>query len=85
MTEHSFHPNAFLMRVLAVGGIAGVIALLITLAILFRYVQHGPGEQIPEVLSHALTTILGFYFGTNAIAAGRGASNGASTRTPNSN
>jgi hypothetical protein len=49
-------------------------------AILYRYVRNGPGEEIPEVLSHALTTILGFYFGSAAVAGQRGttgAANGA--------
>jgi hypothetical protein len=63
----------FLSRLLAIGGVAGVIAIMITAAILYRYIENGPAEQIPEVLSHALTTILGFYFGSSAVAAGRAA------------
>ena len=50
-------------RLLSVGGIAGLIALGITLSICVRYVQNG-AEEIPQVLTYALTTILGFYFGT---------------------
>jgi hypothetical protein len=49
--------------VLTAGGISGVIALVITTAISVRYMKNGP-EKIPEVLSAALTTIIGFYFGT---------------------
>jgi hypothetical protein len=50
-------------RLLSVGGIAGLIALAITISICTRYVQNG-AEEIPQVLTYALSTILGFYFGT---------------------
>ena len=50
-------------QILSVGGIAGVIALLIAASICARYIKHGP-EEIPQVLTYALTTIIGFYFGT---------------------
>jgi hypothetical protein len=50
-------------RILTVGGIAGVIALAITVTICARYLQHGP-EDIPQILTYSLTTIIGFYFGT---------------------
>ena len=73
MADSFSNPNSLFSRVLAVGGIAGVIAVMITAAILYRYVSNGPSEPIPEILSHALTTILGFYFGSSAIAAGRDA------------
>jgi len=60
--------NAFIIRaferLLSVGGIAGLIALGIAAAICIRYVQHGP-EEIPQVLTYSLTTIIGFYFGTS--------------------
>ena len=49
-------------QLLSIGGIAGVIAVIITVSICARYVKHGP-EEIPQVLAYALTTILGFYFG----------------------
>ena len=45
------------------GGIAGLIALGITLSIRLRYVEHG-AEEIPQILTYALSTIIGFYFGT---------------------
>ena len=53
----------FFERLLSVGGIAGLIAIAITISICTRYVQNG-AEEIPQVLTYALTTILGFYFGT---------------------
>lgn len=49
-------------NVLTVGGIAGLIALIITGAICGRYYTHGP-EDIPQILTYSLTTIIGFYFG----------------------
>lgn len=52
-------------HMLSVGGIAGVIGVIITGAICVRYVQFG-AEPIPEVLSHALLAIIGFYFGAGA-------------------
>ena len=55
-------------NVLTIGGIAGIIAVIITLAISLRYFRHGP-EDPPQVLVHALTTILGFYFGAGAQSA----------------
>jgi hypothetical protein len=54
-----------LESILTFGGIAGVIGILITGTICARYIKHGP-EKIPEILTHALTTIIGFYFGTAA-------------------
>jgi uncharacterized membrane protein YfcA len=54
--------NKVMGDILSVGGIAGLVAIIITLSICARYVQNGP-EPIPEVLTYALTTIIGFYFG----------------------
>ena len=51
--------------ILTFGGIAGVIGLLITGSICIRYVRNGP-EAIPEILTYALSTIIGFYFGAAA-------------------
>ena len=48
--------------VLSVGGIAGVIALIITVTICGRYFSRGP-EEIPQILTYSLSTIIGFYFG----------------------
>lgn len=52
----------FLEKLLTVGGIAGLIALMIAGAIAGRYFAHGP-EAVPDVLTYSLTTIIGFYFG----------------------
>jgi hypothetical protein len=49
---------------LSVGGIAGLIAIIITVAMCKRYMVDGD-QQFPEIMKYALTTILGFYFGTN--------------------
>jgi uncharacterized membrane protein YfcA len=56
--------DRMLRDILTVGGIAGVIAIVITGAICYRYVLSG-AEPIPEVLTYSLTTIIGFYFGTH--------------------
>lgn len=45
------------------GGVPGIIAILITLTICWLAVRQDGPPQIPEVLSAALTAILGFYFG----------------------
>jgi hypothetical protein len=50
-------------NILSVGGIAGLIALGIAGTICVRYAQYG-SEDIPQVLTYSLTTIIGFYFGT---------------------
>jgi hypothetical protein len=50
-------------NLLTVGGIAGLIALTITVTLCARYFRHGP-EEPPEVLKFALTAIIEFYFGT---------------------
>ena len=50
-------------RLLGVGGMAGILALIITTSICYRYVRTGD-QVFPEVMTYALTTILGFYFGT---------------------
>lgn len=52
-----------LESILSVGGIAGVIAIIIAVTICARYFMHGP-EEIPQILTYSLTTIIGFYFGT---------------------
>lgn len=47
----------------SVGGVAGIIGLIITLAIVWLLIND-PKVEVPQVLSAALTTILGFYFGS---------------------
>jgi type IV secretory pathway VirB2 component (pilin) len=46
---------------LDVGGNAGAVAIIVTLAICYMAIM---GKNIPEVMANALTLILGFYFGT---------------------
>ena len=46
-----------------IGGVAGIIGLIITLTIVYL-VLSDPKVEIPQILSAALTTILGFYFGS---------------------
>ena len=53
-----------LQNIFQVGVIAGVIAIIITATICYQMVSQ-PHPEIPEVLGHSLTLILGFYFGTN--------------------
>lgn len=65
--------DKIILKILSVGGIAGVIAIIIAGAISFRYVMHGP-EEIPQVLTYSLTTIIGFYFGVSA-SGGNGGTN----------
>jgi hypothetical protein len=51
--------------------ITGVIAMIITATICYRFVSQ-PHPEIPELLGHSLTLILGFYFG-QAVVRGRAA------------
>ena len=68
----SRHPrlrrSGLIERTLTFAGISGVIALIITLVISFLVLfetVHGITQfSVPEILANALTTILGFYFGT---------------------
>jgi len=46
-------------------GIAGGIAVIITLTIVYLVIKN-PSVQIPDVMTNALGVILGFYFGTKA-------------------
>jgi hypothetical protein len=57
--------QTIIQRILTVGGIAGLIALVITITICARYFEQG-AEEIPQILSYALSTIIGFYFGVGA-------------------
>ena len=47
----------------SLGGITGIIGLVITFTIVWLLVND-PKAEVPQLLSAALTTILGFYFGT---------------------
>lgn len=55
-------------RILQVVGVSGIIAVLITLTICYLALR---GTQIPDILSNAVTTILGFYFATSVYEATR--------------
>lgn len=46
-----------------IGGVAGIIGLVITLAIIFLVVTK-PGEGVPNELWAAFTAVLAFYFGS---------------------
>ena len=53
-------------RLVGLGGMSGLIGLGITATICYLTVS-GHGEtKIPDVLSNALTMVLGFYFGSKA-------------------
>ncbi len=54
---------AALKDALSVGAVAGVIAILITITICYIVIYKNV-QSPPEVLSAALTAILGFYFGS---------------------
>jgi len=49
----------------ALGGVAGIIGLIITITIVWLVINN-PDAKIPQILSAALTSILGFYFGSKA-------------------
>ena len=46
-----------------VGAVSGIIALAMTAAIIIILSRH-PEAHVPDILANALTTILGFYFGS---------------------
>lgn len=48
-------------------GMSSVIAILITITICYLAINAKGDLKIPDVLSNALTLILGFYFGSKAI------------------
>lgn len=47
-----------------IGGVSGIVALIITIAICWRYTAEGSNLKVPEVLANAWTIIIGFYFGS---------------------
>lgn len=49
----------------SLGGISGVIGLIVTMTIVYLLIRD-PKAEIPQILSTALTAILGFYFGSKA-------------------
>lgn len=66
--RQSSNPFLGLLReLLTVGGAPAVIAIAITATICWLAIN--PGEKpVPDILGHALTTILGFYFGSKVSA-----------------
>jgi hypothetical protein len=58
----AYRPS-FLHRLLTAGTIPGLIAVIVTITICYMAL-FGQSEKIPQVLGAALTTILGFYFGS---------------------
>ena len=63
----SIKTHGYFMRLLVGGAVPGIIAIILTLLIAFLTITaaiRGGSVQIPEVLSAALSVILGFYFGT---------------------
>jgi hypothetical protein len=52
-----------LRSLFGVGAIAGIIALAMTATIIVIVARH-PDVHVPDILANALTTILGFYFGS---------------------
>ena len=54
---------ALLRELLTVGGAPAVIAIVITMTICWLAISPN-GKTAPDILGHALTTILGFYFGS---------------------
>lgn len=55
----------FAKELLVVGGAPALIAIVITATICWLAVSPN-GKPAPDILGHALTTILGFYFGRKA-------------------
>jgi hypothetical protein len=58
----------YLNNLQTVGGVAGTIAILITVTLCAGFIRNQtaqPGE-VGRALIYALTTIIGFYFGTAA-------------------
>jgi hypothetical protein len=55
--------HRLLRELMHVGGIAGFVAVLITITICYM-LAFKDAKEIPQILSGALTTILGFYFGS---------------------
>jgi hypothetical protein len=63
--HHSRGGATFWGKVLeASGGVAGLLAVMITGAIIYEYMKYGGQKfEIPSPLATALGTVLGFYFG----------------------
>jgi hypothetical protein len=64
-TPHGFW--AIVARLQTTGGVAAVLATMVTLTLCVRYLIDGGSSHAPEYLTHAFATILGFYFGTRTV------------------
>ena len=51
-------------KIVSLGSVTGILAIGITATICYMALQLKSDFKVPEVLSNALTMILGFYFGT---------------------
>jgi len=60
---------SLLRELFTVGGAPAVIAIIITVTICWLAISPN-GRAAPDILGHALTTILGFYFGSKVTAKG---------------
>jgi hypothetical protein len=54
------------------GGVAAVLATMIAGTICVRYLLYREAGDLPPVLSHSLSVILGFYFGSKTVASKNG-------------
>ncbi|MFV3131732.1 hypothetical protein [Niveispirillum sp. KHB5.9] len=50
-------------KIFSTNGISGVIAIIMTVAIVYMALSNSTETKIPDILGNALTIILGFYFG----------------------
>lgn len=57
---------AIVLAIETLGGMAGIIGLVITGTIVYILAVN-PTAEVPQILSAALTTILGFYFGSKSV------------------
>ena len=55
-------PEAIARHVFSPNGVSAIIALMITVTICYLVI--GTSVKIPEILANALTTIIGFFFGS---------------------
>ena len=63
MVARKAKKSGFSSGIESLGGMAGIIGLIITLTIVYIVIGK-PEAEIPQILSTALTAILGFYFGS---------------------
>lgn len=54
-------------RLQSAGGVAAILATMIAATICARYLLFRDASDLPPVLSHSLSVILGFYFGSRTV------------------